>query len=332
MIRTMGVDQVAGGLEVSVAEWTDAGARTPLFDGLIGGGWSEVVRTALTIAEFYEVKRALVDPHPDVRWAQRLSSVNPQVFALHAGSQHNAASLAEVAWRRAMAVDVSRLPGETVGTTQVVGIEPDVLDPGNVAVRVYVHPGDPTPTHVSVELAGGDEMVRADGSKIIERVVPVGSLGLTMPSTLSASAPLLAPTTKLPYQGWTAVLSIYANSVLIHEHVVSERQLLGLKNLLPEMAALSADWIGRTALDKQPPFRAEFTIYAGQTQIHQDVAAGASAMETAAALLTTANTAASWIAGNAVAMEQLYPGVNLPYEQYPTTEEIAADTFDVPGR
>lgn len=170
----MGVDQTPRGLEVSVAEWTDTGARTPVLEGVVAG-WSEAVQTVLTLAELFAVKRALVDPQPDAKLAQTLTAVNPAVFAFHAGTDHNAASLAEVAWRR-MQVDMVAAPEHIESEMHVVSLGPDLLDDTRVLVRVYVPPGVEAPDRVVVPLANAEHFVRVDDARYVEKVLPLSEI------------------------------------------------------------------------------------------------------------------------------------------------------------
>lgn len=328
----MGVDQTARGLEVSVAEWSDAGARTALFDGTLGAQPLDGATLALlSFAALYAVDRALIDPHPDQALAARVVGTHPEIFALQAGSQHNAASLAEVAWRRAQSS--AAVPEVTLSRTHLVAMEPDLLDPSQVTVRVYVPAGEPVPTHLLVDLVSGDVMTRPDGSQIIERTLPLHEVSLPvagppMPGRLRQIWSL-APTTTLPARGWSLVLSLYANAALVHEQVVTQHQMMGLGNLADELARDAGDWLDRTPSLPAGPYTAEWKVYAGPTLIHTETSSSfAQPPLLMGGLHDKAVLSKDWIFDNAVAMEQQHPGINLPPEDPFDLSAFEADTFD----
>jgi hypothetical protein len=325
----MGLDQVGGGLEVSVAEWSDQGVRTPVLDGVIRS--VNEALSVLTLARLFDVKRGLIDPSPDRRMAAAIVAAAPEVFAIHEGSQHNAASLTEVAWRR---MQTDSLKFEDGGmATRLVTIEPDLVDATKLVTRVFVPPGEAPPSHVVLDLTGGEIMERTDGSMIVEKVSPLHEVGLA-----SAGAPVLAsrfqvwslaPTTSLPPQGWTLALSVYANGALIHERLVTQHQMMGLGALANELARDVVDWIERTMIEKPGPYTAEFTVFAGQTQIHQEATLPFTILEAlAGSLHDKAVLSNDWIVDNAVAMETAYPGINLPPEGPYDLPDPTTDAYD----
>lgn len=314
----MGIDQVVGGLELSVVEWSDTGTRTPLLDGKVHGLSLDSVTAVVVLASQFGVRRALVDPMPEQQFAQQLLSINPEVFALQAGSEHNASSLADAAWRRMQGGPVVAA-GEIDLGPRVVGIEPDLIDKDSVLARVYLPSGHPAVGHALIDLGGATVMERSDGSRLVEAVMPLHSVSLIEK---------LAPTTALPVRGWTLALSILNGAALLHEQVTTLNQMLGLKDLTYELARAGWEWIEQANITVGGTYLAKFVVYAGQVQVFEQDASDGTAMGLAAKLGGAADATSAWIASNAVTVEAQYPAVNLPYVQFESDAERAADTFD----
>lgn len=311
-----------------MAEWDDSGTRSPLFDGVLRGPFERVIRDVLMLVEAWSVRRALVDAHPDGRIAQQFLAIQPEVFGLQSGSMHNAASLAEVAWRRtqpeawAVALDVLK----------VVSLEPDALDASRLVARVYVPDGVAAPSHLVVDLAGADVMERADGARIVERVLPMHEIGLAVAGEPVQGSRMqvwsLAPTTTLPTRGWSLVLSLYANSALIHEQVVTINQMMGLADVTDELAREASLWLERSA-EMPGPYVAEFSVFAGATLVYQVRSDDAVSPPALDALVHDKGVLMSgWIRDNAVSVEQEHPGVNLPPDDPMALPPFDQDAYD----
>jgi hypothetical protein len=173
-ITTMGVDQVAGGLEVAVITWVD-GTAHPLMNGIVSGDLAD--HSVLVMAELYDVRRALVDHMPDQRRARDLCSNKPDVFALGSGGGHNAASLAESAYRRTTAV--MEEVGVIDGAPRVLGIEPN--DSGGIVVRGFVPASEgiyDVGWQAVISLKDPILVQRGDGDYIIESVGQIAAINL----------------------------------------------------------------------------------------------------------------------------------------------------------
>lgn len=185
VVVTMGVEQVPGGLAVCVLEWARSGAQTVFFAGTLQGSSPEM--SLLGMMPGLGVRRALVSPAPDDRIARSLVQLQPEVFAIQGGSEHNAASLAELAYRRMTLTDQLppgyRLPLKERADWHLIGVGVTVGQRGAILRRgergvLDVHvslpdPARPVPTHVVLPINEASVLQAPDGSRMIEASVDI---------------------------------------------------------------------------------------------------------------------------------------------------------------
>jgi hypothetical protein len=247
----MGVDQVPPGLEIAVVEWPSGRV---LFGGkLAEADWDKV----WLLAETFVVDRGCVDPAPEEKEAALFVRTFPNVFALQEGAGHNAASLAEVAYRRATAA-LEAAPAEVVDPTdwRVVGLE---SAEGTVVVRAAVPEGRPVPSHVVVPIEHPQVLERPDGMRVVEGAVPLQGLRLAAshPGKAGDTPLWLVPPSTLPLIGWNISVSVWAGQVLVHQEVDTEKGVMELGTVARELADKVATWASQEAVSVEQQYPVE---------------------------------------------------------------------------
>lgn len=165
-VTTMGVDQVAGGLDVRISSWPDDSVgKTPLFAGKLYGYAAWLRLDALM--DTYDVTLAVVDPNPDRFPATQFAArhLDAAVVLHEQGGQHSADSLDEDARRRL-------IPDDAPAALSVA----QVIDPifnvesGLVTFRVLVEPGHPLPVGVEIRFKDTVVLDAPGGAKMVEAV------------------------------------------------------------------------------------------------------------------------------------------------------------------